>query len=147
MQSIFFFRAWPLRIVFILVVLFAADCAGKHHMAPESERVQLFAGNERSEVYSKGPLDVDYRYHYSGGTFTVSGVVAYSQSVDSLDVRIVFLDSSGFILGKKLVYSSGYRTLASREDTTRTFRTRCEVPTGAAGFMFTGSSVARASRP
>jgi hypothetical protein len=147
MQSISFSRVCPLRTVFILIVLFLAGCVGKHHMVPENERMQLFAGNERSDVYSKGPLTVDYKYQYSGSTFTVSGAVAYNKSVDSLDVRIVFLDPSGFVVGRKLVYSSGYRTLASREDTTRTFRTRCDVPTGAAGFIFTDSSVARASRP
>lgn len=146
MQSISFFRVCPRLVVCILFFMFLAGCAGKHQMVPENERVLLSVGSERSEAYTKGPLTVEYKYNYTDSTFTVSGSVEYSQRVDSLDVRIVFLDSSGYVLAKKIVYSSGYRTFASREGT-RTFRTRLEVPAGTAGFIFTSASKDRASRP
>jgi hypothetical protein len=132
-----------LAIVFIL--LFVSGCAMTTKIVPEDKRIMLAEKTATSETYSSGPLTVNYEYQRSGDTLTIAGNVEFRQGVDSLDVRIYFLDGEGLVLGRKLVYSSGYRSLATR-DSTRTFRTKIDVPAGAVGLTFNESSVARTSQ-
>lgn len=128
-----------------LSLLFFAGCAMKHSTVAEEKRIELSAKTEASGVYSSGPLTVSYNYRQSGATLTISGSVDYRRRVDSLDVRMAFLDAAGLVLDKNIVYSSGFRSLASR-DSTRTFRSSLGVPPGAVAFSFMESIVVRSSR-
>jgi hypothetical protein len=129
----------------VFVLLFFTGCAMKNATVAEEKRVLFSSKTEAPEVYRSGFLSVTYEYQRTGDKLTISGRVEYRQSVDSLDVRLVFLDATGLVLGKKIVYSSGFRSFA-RTDSTRTFRTNLEMPVGAVSFSFIDSSVARASQ-
>jgi hypothetical protein len=132
-------------VAFVPLFLFFTGCSMVNAPIAAEKRVALLSKTEMSEVYKSGPLTVTYEYQKTGDKLIISGSVEFRQSVDSLDVRIVFLDAAGLVLGKKIVYSSGFRSLAST-DSTRTFRTKFEMPAGVVGFSFTESSVARHSR-
>ena len=131
-------------VAFVPLFLFFAGCSMINAPIAVEKRISLLSQTEMSEVYKSGPLTVTYEYQKNGDKLTISGSVEFRQSVDSLDVRIVFLDATGLVLGKKIVYSSGFRSFAST-DSTRTFRTNIEMPAGVVGFSFTESSVARTS--
>lgn len=131
-------------VAFVPLFLFFTGCSMKNATVAEEKRIALSNKTDVSEVYKSGPLIVIYDYQRAGNKLTISGSVEFLQSIDSLDVRIVFLDATGLVLGKKIVYSSGFRSLASK-NSTRTFRTNVEMPDGVAGFSFTESSKARAS--
>lgn len=131
-------------VVVLSLCLFLAGCSMKHATVAEEKRVALSNKTETSEVYTSGPLTVTYEYQKAGDKLTISGNVEFRQSVDSLDVRIVFLDATGLVIGRKIVYSSGFRSFASK-DSTRTFRTNLELPAGVVSFSFMESSVARSS--
>lgn len=131
-------------VAFVPLFLFFTGCSMKNVPIAEAKRVALSSKTEIAEVYKSGPLTVTYEYQNAGEKLTISGSVEFRQSVDSLDVRIVFLDAAGLVLGKKIVYSSGFRSFAST-NSTRTFRTNLEMPAGAVGFSFTESSVVKAS--
>lgn len=128
----------------VFVSLFFTGCAMINATVAEEKRVLFSSKTEAADVYKGGFLSVIYEYQRTGDKLTISGSVEYRQSVDSLDVRIVFLDATGQILGKKIVYSSGFRSI-SRTDSTRTFRTSLEMPAGTVGFSFIDSSMVRAS--
>ena len=131
-------------VAFVPLFLFFTGCSMINAPIAEEKRISLLSKTEMSEVYKSGPLTVTYEYQKNGDKLTISGSVEFRQSVDSLDVRIVFLDATGLVLGKKIVYSSGFRSFAST-DSTRTFRTNLEMPSGVVGFTFTESSVVRSS--
>ena len=131
-------------VAFVPMFLLLTGCSMKNATVAEDKRIALSNKTDVSEVYKSGPLTVIYEYQRAGNKLTMSGSVEFLQGVDSLDVRIVFLDATGLVLGKKIVYSSGFRSLASK-NSTRTFRTNLEMPDGVAGFSFAESSRARAS--
>jgi len=132
-------------VAFVSLVLFFTGCSMKNTPIAEEKRVALLSKTETSEVYKSGPLTVTYEYQKTGDRLAISGSVEFRQRFDFLDVRIVFLDAAGLVLGKKIVYSSGFRPFAST-DSTRTFRTNLEMPAGVVGFSFMESSVAKTSR-
>lgn len=144
MNQLFSISCIRLFIVVFSSLLFVSGCAFKNVPVAEGKRILLSSETEAPEVYKSGLLSVAYQYQRTGDKLTISGRVEYRQSVDSLDVRLVFLDAAGLVLGKKIVYSSGFRSFA-RNDSTRTFRTSFEIPTGTVSFSFIDSSVARAS--
>ena len=76
---------------------------------------------------------------------TIDGRVQYNHSVDSLDVRVLFLDTSGTVLQQNLVYSSGFRVTRSRI-TDRSFQKTLVVPAGVAGLSFSYVAQPRSSR-
>lgn len=131
-------------LVMVIILLFVAGCALKNKTVAEDKRVAFVEKTTTPETYVSGPLTVNYEYQRSGDTLTISGSVKFRQSVDSLDVRLFFLDADGLVVGRTLVYSSGYRSLAAR-DSTRTFRTQIDVPAEAVGFSFEETSKQRTS--
>ena len=76
---------------------------------------------------------------------TIDGQVDYRRRVDSLDVRLLFLDASGTVLQQKIVYSSGYRVDSSRKSD-RSFHETMVVPPGVDGLSFSYSAQPRSSR-
>lgn len=132
-----------LVLVVFSSLLFISGCALKNVTVAEEKRVLLSKKTEAPEVYKSGFLSVAYEYQRTDDKLTISGRIEYRLSVDSLDVRLVFLDGTGFVLAKKVVYSSGFRSFATT-DSTRTFLTNLEIPTGAVSFSFLDSSMARA---
>lgn len=137
-------RVYLSVVVIMSLLLFVSGCAMKNRPVAEEKRVLLKEKMATSETYSSGPLTVTYEYQRNGNILTISGNVEYRQSVDSLDVRMVLLDAEGLVLDKKIVYSSGFRSFATR-DSTRTFRSHVEIPAGVVGFSFIDSSVAKTS--
>ena len=131
-------------LVMVLTLFFVSGCAMKNQTIAEAKRVVLTEKTSAAEVYTSGPLTVNYEYQRSGDKMTMSGSIEFRQSVDSLDVRIFFLADDGLVLDKKLVYSSGFRSMATR-DSTRTFRLNLEIPAGTVGFSFDEISRARTS--
>ncbi len=129
--------------VFIFMLLFAG-CAMKSRPVTEDKRIALKEKTTAVETFKSGPLTVDYEYQRSGNTLTMSGSIDFRQSVDSLDIRVLFLDASGLILDRQLVYSSGFRSFAAR-DSTRTFRRQLDMVAGAVSFTFDETSRPRTS--
>ncbi len=71
----------------------------------------------------------------SGSNMIMDGVASYNHGYDSLDIRISFLDTTGAVLQREFIYSSGYRTGGKRRsgiDFQKTF----PVPAGSAAITF-----------
>ncbi len=76
---------------------------------------------------------------------TLVGQAQYHGRVDSLDIYFMFLDDTGRVINKKLVYSSGFRFMSSRTNE-RLFNETLPVPAGAMGISFNYSAQLRNSR-
>lgn len=137
-------RRAPLVVCITLVMVFFAGCAMKSRPVTEGKRLPLQEKTTAVQRFKSGPLTVQYEYQRSGDTLTMYGSIGFRQSVDSLDVRILFLDAHGLVLDKKLVYSSGFRSLAAR-DSNRTFRRNLDVVAGTVSFSFEETSRPRTS--
>jgi len=133
-----------LAIGIVVLFLLVSGCAMKNKIIAQEKRVTLAEKTTVVETYKNGPLTVNYEYQRSGEKLTISGSVGFPRSVDSLDVRIFFLNGEGLVIGRSLVYSSGYRSLATR-GSARTFRTNVDIPDGAVSFTFDETSRARTS--
>lgn len=132
-----------LMLVFLPLFFFVSGCAIKGPVS-EDKRIALQEKSNGTETYARGPLTVDYEYKRAGDSLTMSGSIGFNRGLDSLDVRVLFLDGAGMILDRKLVYSSGYRSLAAREST-RTFRRTVDIPPGATAFTFDETARERTS--
>ncbi|BHH86236.1 hypothetical protein LA52FAK_45250 [Desulforhopalus sp. 52FAK] len=134
-----------LTVGIVVLLLLMSGCAMKNQRVGQDKRVTLAGKTTAAETYKNGPLTVNYEYKRVGDTLTISGSVGFPRSVDSLDVRIFFLDAEGLVIGKSLVYSSGYRSLAGR-GSARTFRRNVDIPDGTVSFSFDETSRDRTSR-
>ncbi|GAB6194103.1 hypothetical protein [Desulfocastanea catecholica] len=130
--------------LFLLIAFGLVGCAGVGRLVPVDERI-LFDGTGAGQgSYRQGGLTVVYSYRLAQGNITVAGEVDYSWGVDSLDVRLRFLDAAGIVLQEKIVASSGYR-VADSWKTVRSFQQTMAVPPGAAGISFSYSAQPRRS--
>jgi hypothetical protein len=128
----------------ILMSLNVFGCSGVGRVVPAENRLPFSEKDTGQGNYSYGGLTVEYNYSMVGGHMTIDGQVHYRGSVDSLAVRLLFLDASGTVLQQKIVYSSGYRVSRSRMDD-RTFHETLVVPAGVAGLSFSYSAQPRSS--
>lgn len=130
-------------LIFISFELLGCSVVGR--VVPVDNRI-LFGEKEHSQgSYSYGGLTVDYSYRLAGGNMNLAGQVYYGRAVDSLNVRLLFLDATGTVLQQKLVYASGYR-VSSSQTTERTFKETLVVPPGATGISFSYSDSLRSGR-
>jgi len=128
----------------LLITFGLAGCAGVGGFVPADDRILLDEKGAGQGSFRQDSLTVVYSYRLTEDNLTVSGDVDYTWAVDSLDVRLLFLDAAGTVLQKKIVYSSGYRVADSRK-TERTFQQTMAVPPGAAGISFDYSAQPRRS--
>jgi hypothetical protein len=133
-------------VLSLLVLIFFSffGCSGVGRVVPVDHRIPFSQKENSQGNFSHGGLTVEYSYHMSGVNMTINGQVYYRGSVDSLDVRVLFLDASGTVLQQDIVYSSGYRVARSRK-TDRTFQETLVVPPGVAGLSFSYSAQPRSS--
>ncbi len=119
-------------------------CSGIGGVVPVDDRI-LFGGNTTGQGrFHQGQLTVDYRYRLTGGQMHLDGQVDYSFPVDLLDLRLLFLNQSGKVVERKIVYSTGYR-LSRSWTAEHTFQETLTVPTGAVGISFDYSVQLRSS--
>lgn len=128
----------------ILIFLSVLGCSGVGRVVPLDHRLPFNEQDNSQGNFSHGGLKVTYSYSLAGGSMTMEGQIDYRRSVDSLDVRLLFLDASGVVLQQKLVYSSGYRVGRSKKSD-RSFHETMVVPTGVAGLSFSYNAQPRSS--
>ncbi len=128
----------------LLMIFGLVGCAGVGRLVPADDRILLDEKGVGQGSFRQDSLTVVYSYRLTEGNLTVGGDVDYTWAVDSLDVRLLFLDAAGTVLQKKIVYSSGYRVADSRK-TERTFQQTLAVPSGAVGISFDYSAQPRRS--
>jgi hypothetical protein len=136
------------HIVLSLLVLMSLSvfgCSGVGWVVPADHRLPFSEKDTGQGNYSYGGLTVEYGYSMSGEHMTMDGQVHYRGSVDSLAVRLLFLDASGTVLQQNIVYSSGYRVARYSRKTDRTFQETLVVPPGVAGLSFSYSAQPRSS--
>ena len=133
------------RKLFILCLLSGVSlgfsgCANMAGVVAVDKRV-LFNERENSQgTFTDGPLTVNYNFNLTGVKLHLAGDVCYRDRVDLLNVRILFLDSTGSAVQEKIIYSSGYRTNTDW-GTERTFQKNLVVPPGAIGISFSYSTL------
>lgn len=135
------------KVVLSLLLLMTfglVGCAGVGRLVPADERILFNEKGAGQGSFRQDSLTVVYSYRLTDGNLTVGGEVDYTWAVDSLDVRLLFLDAAGTVLQKKIVYSSGYRVADSRK-TERSFQQTLAVPPGAAWISFDYSAQPRRS--
>jgi hypothetical protein len=119
----------------ILVSLSFLGCAGVGQNVTAQNRILFDEKKISHGRFSKEGLTVNYSYRQAGGNITLDGQIYYTQSLDSLDVRLLFFDEGGNILKQNIVYSSGYRVTHSWMSE-RTFHETLVVPQEAVGISF-----------
>lgn len=122
----------------ILVILFLSGCAGMLPAIPGERQIALTQGDTIKGDYKYGWLILDYNYSLTHNSITLTGKVTYQDRFDSLDVRVLFLDSGGKVLQRKFIYSSGYRT-GSGTVSDYAFHDTFDVPVGSKAITFTSS--------
>lgn len=140
-------KRWGVFFLWGLVgLLLVAGCAGfSQTIAPESQI--SFTGKERgSGIFQTGRMEISYSYNKKGDSLEMEGAFTYGWNYDSLNIRGVLFDSSGKVVGEKLLFSTGFRLGSSRK-TSNTFKDTIELVPGAVGFSFTYSSTERLGRP
>lgn len=126
--------------IFILcllaVVSFALSSCGYMGPVVSADKRVLFSEHTNSQGnFSDGDLTINYNYSLTGGKLHLAGDIAYRGSVDSLDVRLLFLDPTGSVMQQKIIYSSGYRVYTDW-GVDRNFQAHLVVPPGATGISF-----------
>jgi len=128
-----------------LVCFSFLGCTSVGSVVPVDQMVTLMESQKSQSIFKHGPLTVEYMYSVADGRISLKGNAKYSGGADSLDLRVLFLDATGTVLQKKIVYSSGYRTTRDPKPE-RNFDKTLDVPVGAVGFSFTYSVKERSGR-
>lgn len=128
--------------LFFLIAFGLVGCAGVGRPVPVDDRILFDEKSAGQGSFRQGGLTVAYSYRLAEGNITVGGEVDYTWAVDSLDVRLLFLDAAGTVLEKRIVYSSGYR-VARAWTAERSFQQTLAVPPGAVGISFDYSAQPR----
>jgi len=141
----FFFNKNLILFSLILLSLGLSGCATVGHVVSVDQRILIADEGKSHGSYKSGGLTLQYSYSIVGEDMTLTGNANYRGGVDSLEVRLLFLDANGTILQQKLIYYSGYRVDSSwGEDST--FQKTFAVPPGAAGISFNYLAQPRHSR-
>lgn len=124
--------------LFILIFLFLSGCAGMMPPIPDERKIPLAQEDTIKGDFEYGSLVLTYSYFLTGSSIILNGKIDYRDSFDSLDVRVLFLDSAGTVLQRKFIYTSGYRTGTSRVSD-YTFQETFVVPVGSIAMTFNSS--------
>ena len=127
----------------LLISLGFFGCSNRH-VASIDNRALVSEKKSNQGIFEDGGLTVRYNYSLNGDKMFLTGDVSYSGRVDSLDVRILFLDPAGTVLQRKIIYYSGYRVFSPWE-AERKIQTNLIVPNGATGISFSYSARPRSS--
>ncbi len=129
-------KSWLCIALFILMFCLSG-CTMVGRVIPVDQRMELSEAGQVNEIYNYRGLTVMYTYALQGGNLQLSGRTSIPGRVDSFDLRVLFLDSSGKVLQQKLLYSIGYRQgwWKGGPFFTKTF----QVPPGTTGLSFTYS--------
>ena len=73
------------------------------------ERMFLNEKKNSQGNFSDGDLTIHYNYSLTGDKLNLAGDASYRGSVDSLDVRFLFLNPTESVMQQKIIYSSKYR--------------------------------------
>lgn len=119
-------------------------CSNMSHVASIDNRALVSEKKNIPGVFEEGGLIVRYNYSLNGDQMSLTGDVSYKEGVDSLDVRILFLDPAGNVLQQKIIYSSGYRVFPPW-GAERKILVNLTVPNGATGISFSYSARPRSS--
>ncbi len=126
----------------IFSILLMGGCAGSDMLIPKAHRAPLPEPGNSSMSFQSNLLTVSYTYSRTGNQMTISGNTRISGGADSLDVRLLFLDQTGKVIEKNMVYSSGYRTGKAGGS----FHKTLTIPPAATGISFNYSSHPRSGR-
>lgn len=133
-------------ITFLLILLSFGlfGCASPNKIINEDKRIPLVEKGSDSGVFKDIRLTVEYNYNLTGDKIALAGSAHFNGRYNSLTVFLLFLDTTGRRIDKKLVYSSGYRSMAGTSD--RSFKKTLAVPPGATAISFSHYSEERNSR-
>jgi len=127
-----------------VALVFFSGCAVVGLTIPNEKGITLVYNQQVNGTFSDGSLSVDYSYSLSQNRIKLSGNANYSNRMDSLDVRVLFLDVAGTVLKQTVVYSSGYRTDEGQSRNLK-FDKTIELPVGVVGISFSSSGQPRRS--
>lgn len=127
----FFLKLTPL---FFLVLFSFMGCATYSRIIPESDRLPLLQKNNVIGTFLDQHARVAYRYNFDGRELDISGKVSARGSASTVQVWILFIGKSGKIVGRKILYASGYRSYSTLGR--RTFAENYSVPDGTIGVYF-----------
>ncbi|MBW1636347.1 MAG: hypothetical protein JRJ68_08745 [Deltaproteobacteria bacterium] len=140
-----------LSLLLILTFLNISGCAGTGSNVPPEKRVDLIQAENNQGLFKSPPFSLEYSYTLTGSSMIsgssnmiLAGRAFYGGGADSLDIRILFLDSAGTVLQKKMIYSSGFRSDDAR-GSKHVFQKTLNVPPGSASISFTYSAIDRSS--
>jgi len=111
---------------------------------PFDQRMELSEAGRINEIYDFRGLTVIYSYVLKDGSLQLSGRTSIPGGIDSFDLRVLFLDSSGKVLQQKLLYSIGYRQGWWKSGPI--FTKTLQVPPGTTSLSFTYSSTPKRGR-
>ena len=112
-----------------------AGCAALEKSVPTANRIALSREAPSQGTFSYGDLTVQYTSTLDGQQITVSGRIDFRRSFDSLDVSVLVVDAAGDVVGKSLVYASGFRTGTDRVEGFA-FHKGLVLPAGAEAISF-----------
>ncbi len=119
----------------LLTWLSVFGCAGLGKV-PDDKQI-LFSDRESGQgVFESGQFTANYSYTLRGDDLHVEGTAWYRGGFDSLSAYLVFIDATGAVLQRKIVYYSGYRVGHWPGTRDNSFQDELKVPAGAAGFSF-----------
>lgn len=125
-----------------LVAIVLTGCSGKGRIVAEDKWISL---QEQGAIdFRQGLLWVTGEYLVEQSQLTVKGTTGLDFGYDSLNVRLLFLDSTGHVLEQTIVYSSGFR-VDRHSRGQRAFDVKLEIPQAAVSFSFSYSSQERSS--
>lgn len=124
----------------IVVSLGFLGCATVGQVVPADQQIAFSETGKSGGSYKSGGCTVEYSYDLAGEKMNLRGSASYRTGVDSLDVRVLFLDGTGSVMEQKIVFSTGYRTGKGRGGG---FQEALVMPPGAAGIAFTCSAKER----
>jgi len=132
-------------VLYLLVLLYfsVSGCAGVGSTVSSERMIPLIEAEKNQGDFSYGSLTLEYSFSLTGGSLVsggsnmiLAGKATYQGRFDSLDIRILFLDSAGTVLQQKFIYSSGYRTGDDRISNS-IFQKTFAVPAGSSAITFT----------
>ncbi len=143
-------RFYPLRGVVLvclcwICILAQAGCSVVGKTVSVDKRIMLSETQDGKGEFKSGQLTVNYNYRLQGNILDLQGEIYFNWGADSLDVRVLMLDSSGTVLDQKIAYSSGFRTM-ERSHKAKKFDAKVSAPSGTSGISFDYSSKDRSSR-
>ncbi len=127
-----------------VVLVFFSGCAVVGLTIPDEKRITLVYNQQVNGNFKDDPLTVDYSYSLARNKIVMSGYANYTNRMDSLDVRVLFLDVAGIVLKQVVVYSSGYRMDVDRRSNLE-FAKTIDLPVGVVGISFATSGQPRRS--